>query len=333
MIKKQIAALFIVLGMLIMCLTPKVALSGAASGIKLCLNTIIPSLFPFMFLINMLISGNLISFDKKGKYSAIITVYLLSATGGYPIGAKIAEELYICGSLDKKSANLLKCFCTHSGPGFIISGVGIGIYKSSKVGFILLLAHLLSSVLISLAIIGKIDFKREKTHIKDILISEMITVSAADSSSAVMSISSMIIVFSVMVQYVNIYLKNARLLKGLSLLLEVTNGVFNAKNLYITAFLISFGGVCVMAQIQSVSRKSGINAVFIVSRVIHGVLTAIFTALFVKLFKINISSAGYIADYSFLTGYNKLFLCFSLLIMIVVLFYSAEAQIRGGNNY
>ena len=48
--KRKLIALAAVAGMLAMILDSRIALSAAAEGVQLCISTVIPSLFPFLFL-------------------------------------------------------------------------------------------------------------------------------------------------------------------------------------------------------------------------------------------------------------------------------------------
>ena len=48
--KRTLIALAAVAGMLAMILDSRIALSAAAEGVQLCISTVIPSLFPFLFL-------------------------------------------------------------------------------------------------------------------------------------------------------------------------------------------------------------------------------------------------------------------------------------------
>lgn len=81
---------------------------GALSGIEMCINVLIPSLFPFMAVSSFIVKSGISHtlgrpFAKIMRYAfglspCFAPVLLLSVTGGYPIGAKSCGELYKSGN-------------------------------------------------------------------------------------------------------------------------------------------------------------------------------------------------------------------------------------------
>ena len=330
-IKRKIIGISLVFLIIIFCLKPGDTLSGAGSGINICLKSVLPSLFPFMFLINMLINGNYLSFSGN-KYKSIFVVYLLSAFGGYPIGAKIIDEMYKGRIIDKKSAQNLVCFTTHSGPGFIILCAGVSVFGSGKIGFYLMAAHILSSAVLSLFFISKISFVNIIDNNQNCSFTENLITSCEKTSSSVIAICSFVILFSVFNRFILNYLEKFIFFKYLGLFLEVTNGINNSKNIYIVAFLLGFGGFCVWAQVLSCSKSFGLNLrLFAVSRLFHGLFSAGIMYIFVIVFNLKVYTSNIKPDYSFLNSYNRLFLCFSMIIMVVVLLCSLRRENKGGN--
>lgn len=135
---------------------PDTASNAVTSGIALCVQTVIPSLFPFFavmsFLLRLGLTGLLNAvfapfmrplFHLRGECAAPLLAGLL---GGYPTGAKTAAELYEQGTLTREEAELLLGFCNNCGPGFLISFVGTTIFGSTKAGVTLLLIHIVSAL-------------------------------------------------------------------------------------------------------------------------------------------------------------------------------------------
>ena len=82
-------------------LRPEISLKSALSGVLLCGNVIIPSLFPFTFCVLFIKSSGLLRFLKflnpvtqkvfnQNFYE--FTLFLLSLIGGYPLGAKLLSQ-------------------------------------------------------------------------------------------------------------------------------------------------------------------------------------------------------------------------------------------------
>lgn len=141
-------------------LFPKESIAAASNGLSLCLNVIIPSLFPFFVLSTLIVQlgiarhlGRVLEpvmrtlFNVSGACSA---AFVMGFIGGYPVGAKTVIALYENGSCSKAEAERLLSFCNNSGPAFILGVVGAGVFSSSAVGLLLYLTHTLASVCVGL---------------------------------------------------------------------------------------------------------------------------------------------------------------------------------------
>lgn len=150
----------ILLMLLSLLLYPAQAVSAAKDGVELCLNVILPSLFPFFVLSTLCVELGLIRglgrlteklmrplFRVNGACSG---AFLLGIVGGYPVGARTAISLYEKRQCTKAEAERLLSFCNNSGPAFILGVVGAGIFSSSSAGLWLYGAHVLASILVGL---------------------------------------------------------------------------------------------------------------------------------------------------------------------------------------
>lgn len=137
---------------------PKQSVSAAKDGLTLCMNVIIPSLFPFFVLSTLIVQlglakhfGKLLEPVMRPLFNvggACSTAFVLGFVGGYPVGAKTVIALYEQGSCTKSEAERMLSFCNNSGPAFILGVVGAGVFSSSKIGLLLYLAHTTASVVI-----------------------------------------------------------------------------------------------------------------------------------------------------------------------------------------
>lgn len=71
---------------------------------------------------------------------------ILGTLSGYPMGAKLACNLKENKVCTKYEAERLIAFTNNSGPLFIIATVGISMFFSKEIGFLLLVTHLLASL-------------------------------------------------------------------------------------------------------------------------------------------------------------------------------------------
>lgn len=169
-IKEYLISLFLFLFFVLLLLFSKSSFNAAKQGFELFTLNVLPSIFPFLVFSNIL--TNLHIFDILNKLCTPITKKLFNLPGissvpiflgfisGYPVGAKITNDLYEKGLLNKNYANSLLAFTNNSGPLFIISFIGISLYNDTKTGILLLITHILSAILVGI-IFGIFD-KRKK---------------------------------------------------------------------------------------------------------------------------------------------------------------------------
>lgn len=133
---------------------------GAAAGLRLCARVLIPSLFPFFVLANLLIQTGAAALvsqalaDRLAAWFSVppcgLTALFLGLIGGYPIGAATLCALYQEGSLPQEDAVRLLRFCNNSGPAFFLGAVGLGCFGSASVGLRIYFFHALSAILVGL---------------------------------------------------------------------------------------------------------------------------------------------------------------------------------------
>ena len=149
-------AAVLALGILLL-LQPERASEAAREGLALCAGTVIPSLFPFMVVVSMLLQLGLAEslqgfcapfmgplFRMRGVCALPLLTGLL---GGYPAGAKTAVDLYCQEQLTRREAELLLGFCDNCGPAFLLGYVGAGVLRDPAAGIRLYLIHVLAAFL------------------------------------------------------------------------------------------------------------------------------------------------------------------------------------------
>jgi len=142
--KKYIFTIFISILVLFCIIAPSNMISATKSALTLWATIIIPSLFPFMILAD-LIQKTALPFLFQKMFSPImklifklpgisILAVFLGMTGGYPIGAKVTVDLLSKNEITKNDANHLIMFVNNTGPLFMLGAVGIGLYKNVYIG-------------------------------------------------------------------------------------------------------------------------------------------------------------------------------------------------------
>ncbi len=281
---------------------PSALISGATRGLLICSDVIIPSLFPFTAISLFLFNCGFMRYIEKalnpvsrkifGLGGRAFCVVLISFVGGFPVGARLIDELVGSKYISENTARRMLCYCVNPGPAFIIIGIGQTLLKNNAVGVVLFVSNILSSLIICLILSikeKKETVKKEVSYNNAISLSEIFVKSVADASSSIIGICGFVILFSTLIGILSDFSHNETTDKLLALF-EISNGtVLLSKNIPFLSFLTSFSGFCVHMQIMTVCKKFKIRYFkFLISRVIGGLLSMSITMLILKIFRIYI---------------------------------------------
>lgn len=322
--------------------SPSVTADGAANGLCICANVIIPSLFPFtvcvLFIMrsgitDLLKRTNRISIFLFGIDSECFTVFVMSMIGGYPVGAALINELCKKGVLKKNDACRMLCCCVNSGPAFIVLAVGNGILASKKLGYILLASHILSSViLLYIFVRGRVEITYGSSKTDNRSVSECFVTATSDAAASVLSICNNVVIFSALNSVLNSAFSNAFPIKYITLLTEVTSAVCSTDNIYLISFLLGFSGFCVWFQILSNARNFKISMLnFVTSRILHGMLSAAITFILCKIIKPVLPTLSNHTAFFSAERKNGIAIGISVFCMTVLLIISLFGKKRYGN--
>lgn len=158
-IKTRRLSIIIMLFLFLVLLTiyPEESIHSAKDGINLWIFVVMPSLFPFFIVSDLLISLRIpeniarlftpiakILFNTSG-YGAY--VFIMSIFSGYPTGAKITSELVLNQKITPDEGQNILTFGSTSGPLFIIGAVGAGMLKSTAAGYIIFICHIFGAII------------------------------------------------------------------------------------------------------------------------------------------------------------------------------------------
>lgn len=279
------------LGILFLILDSKTALKGAHDGISLCLQSVIPSIFPFLVLSGMLTSA-MIGTDLRflrpfGKLLGIPQgtecIYIAGILGGYPTGAQAVHDAWLRGQLDKKDAQRMLAFCNNAGPSFLFGILG-GTFPKFWMLWLLWLIHIISSVLVGIIIPGK----SKKSQL--ISTAQPLTLTQSLKRSVVImgNICGWIILFRCILAFLDrwiLWLVPTSVRIGLYGLFELANGCCNLPEIehtglrfVICSAMLSFGGICVLMQTASVTGKLGLRY-YVPGKLLQGLLSLILSYL------------------------------------------------------
>ena len=148
------------------------AKSGAADGLKMAMEIVVPSLLPLLIIFNLISNAE----TKRLVETALAPIaekvfrlprnaagaMLFGLIGGYPTGALLTQGLYENNDIDSETAKRLLRFNVNGGAAFIITAVGSSILKSEKAGMILFASTTLSALFIAFA--SSFRYKKVKNN-------------------------------------------------------------------------------------------------------------------------------------------------------------------------
>ena len=289
----------------LLCIYPLEAANGAANGLGCCLNILIPSLFPFMVLSVFVIQSGAANYLDRplGPFCRLIfrlpgssaAAIFMSMIGGYPVGARCVSALLDQGEISRQQARRMHCFCINAGPAFVITAVGAGYLHSIQSGVILLISQLAACLLL-----GLFCRERKKESIQPRSTSrkpvaapgQALIHSTADAARSMCSMCCFVILFAVLISFLEIFIQNPAISAWAAAFLEVTNGCAKLSQigipLWIFAFFIGWGGLCVHFQILSLLRNLLMPlGKFFLFRFLHGVLCAAIAFFLCKIWPVS----------------------------------------------
>ena len=262
-IHKRYAVIFGGLAMVILILDSRTALEGCREGIALCMQTVIPSVFPFLILSGILVDG----LQEKGIRSdkhLPLWGFILGSVGGYPTGARCVDGWVATGRLTKEKGKRLLAYCSNAGPAFLF-GIGIQILPSIGLCWIVWCIHILSAILVRLCI-PHLHSARDKSYVQAISHSAGIMKQAVTHMATIcgwVTVIRMLLmflqrwVFCLMPQWVVVLCSGVLELANGCVLLPEIGSV--GSRLVCFAVMLSFGGICVWLQTISVVKHTDTN--------------------------------------------------------------------------
>lgn len=309
-------------------------LSAAKKGLRLWANSVVPSLLPFFIATELLGYTNIIPMFGKllNKFMRpLFNVpgegafpFIMGIISGYPVGAKIVADFKKQGLCSDIEAERLIAFTNNSGPLFIIGTVGIGLFKDTKTGILLLITHIFACITVGILFRWWKNSKNKRStsfietsnklpsRISLSNLGEVLASSIMNSISTIFLIGGFVVLFSVVISILNnigilnlfvnlisplsnVFGISDKYLKGIITgLIELTNGVCDialiankniSSNIIICAFLLGFGGISVALQVLSITSKNNISIKpYLLGKFLQGCFAALYTYLILNNF-------------------------------------------------
>lgn len=325
---------------------PAAAAGGVSRGLSVCGNLLIPSLFPFLVLVDLILYTG--TADAAGRFlfrptrwlfglpGSTAAGILLSFVGGYPAGAAAAAGLLREKRITKEEARRMMRFCVCGGPGFLIGAVGVGMTGQVRTGVLLFVSSLLAALLIG---ITGAPLNARKAVVAPAApppcrsFPEAVCDAVYDACRAMLTLCGFVLLFSA----VSSLADATGVLTALPATLfacftEVTSGCVAASragefSLLLLGFTVGFGGLSVHCQVAAALRGTGVITLsFFSARLLQGMLTAGLTILLSRLFPISLSAFAPVAERTVRPFYGSVVLSVSLLLLCGIFLLSVVPE-------
>ena len=290
---------------------PQTVFTGASYGLVLWFRHVLPTLLPYMILINVLICTPalhwicritstflcpLLGTSYYGTF-AVLTGFLC----GYPMGAKTTSDLLNVNKISRSEASYLLSFCNNTSPAFILSYVVAQNMKERNLcipffliltftplmlSFIFRLFYRLPESSYSFPQVTPGSFSNPSESISDSFLDRCIL----NAFESVTKVGGYMMMFSVLIQLLASVLPNTIFSLLLYSSLEISTGIrllfssalYTTEKIILCAFLTSFGGWCCIAQTYSMISSSQLPILpYITAKLVTSLVTSLLISAYI----------------------------------------------------
>ena len=290
---------------------PQTVFTGASYGLVLWFRHVLPTLLPYMILINVLICTPalhwicritstflcpLLGTSYYGTF-AVLTGFLC----GYPMGAKTTSDLLNVNKISRSEASYLLSFCNNTSPAFILSYVVAQNMKERNLcipffliltftplmlSFIFRLFYRLPESSCSFPQVTPGSFSNPSESISDNFLDRCIL----NAFESVTKVGGYMMMFSVLIQLLASVLPNTTFSLLLYSSLEISTGIrllfssalYTTEKIILCAFLTSFGGWCCIAQTYSMISSSQLPILpYITAKLVTALVTSLLISAYI----------------------------------------------------
>lgn len=290
---------------------PQTVFTGASYGLVLWFRHVLPTLLPYMILINVLICTPalhwicritstflcpLLGTSYYGTF-AVLTGFLC----GYPMGAKTTSDLLNVNKISRSEASYLLSFCNNTSPAFILSYVVAQNMKERNLcipffliltftplmlSFIFRLFYRLPESSCSFPQVTPGSFSNPSESISDSFLDRCIL----NAFESVTKVGGYMMMFSVLIQLLASVLPNTIFSLLLYSSLEISTGIrllfssalYTTEKIILCAFLTAFGGWCCIAQTYSMISSSQLPILpYITAKLVTALVTSLLISAYI----------------------------------------------------
>lgn len=304
----------------------------ALDALKLCVGSVIPSLFPFMVLSGIASTAAASLSGDSSRRSSIAVSVMLGALCGFPIGASSVASIYKNGVLQKKEAEFLCAICNNAGPAFVIGVIGCNFWNSQQTGSMFYICQLLSSAIVFTLFRPMFGNRKNnskvsnggcikaKPHIMRLSnlqsatkkLPQLFCDSVAGSAVGIIRICGYVVFFRVLCSTLRLFIRSSNfsdvLYAVISAILEFTSGakcaaeIGGISGIVLCGFTVGFSGLSVITQTVDILSTTDLSPTpLILLKVLIGTLCAILSAICYSLFPVSETVSAWQITYSTLS--------------------------------
>lgn len=293
----------------------ELAIEYMSRGILLCTGSVIPSLFPFMVLSELIVTGKVAPrllgrFSKPlghllGLSETGVSAFLAGLVCGFPVGARCATVALQAGQISKNEAEQILLTSSVPSSAFLISAVGISLWENKRFGILLYVTSIFVSVAVGIlrhflrgekkgsSLTATLPFPLSNTPP---IGAQRFTNAIRNATKSIALVCAYVLFFSALGGTLGLLLTQLSLpswCEGiLFALLELSSGMSYAASLshatvgaLLSAFAAGWAGLSVHCQILSLCDGHGISfRSYFLTKLLHGILCALAVGLLVYLF-------------------------------------------------
>jgi sporulation integral membrane protein YlbJ len=283
----------------------------ARRALTLVATALVPSLFPFMVISELLVGsgvgeslGRLFARPMRwlfGLSGAGCSAVFLGSLCGFPIGAKTAVSLYDKNIISKVEIEHLLTFSNNPSSAFLISAVGISLFSSRKLGVLMYATVLTCGFAVGIAsrfFMRVKDSTEQHRHFPTGIRSggiEIFTGAVSHASSGMLLVCAYVILFSSLTGALTCMLEEVGelpvIIKAVLFgILEISGGVSAAAGLdgiysavVLATAIAGWSGLSVHFQIMTLCGGRGISfRPYIIAKLFQGLLCAVVMGILLR---------------------------------------------------
>ena len=314
---KKIILVSVILFLITALCQPALTLAGAADGLMIWFEKLLPTLLPFLIAVNLLQNGDVLTsllnrFPRKRSIAAALTAAIPGFLFGLPVGAKLTSDFTRKGLLSPETGNVLLCSCNQLSPAFVGTYVMLQcLNQPNLIGISYLILYLPPALLCLCYLlfypkdqqaapiryhggIKKNPAKQDSPPASRFpTVFEIMDASIINGFETITRLGGYLILFGILCQYLEALLPVTETLRGcLMMVMEVTSGIhyfsqceISFPQKYVLCMTaLSFGGLCTHAQTFSVINKAPLSKrVYVLAKLSLALLTLALSALVIRI--------------------------------------------------